>query len=173
MIISLEKIKASANCESMTDAQIIDKIESIEDIIRNYCNNNFQNRAIRFYTAIKSNYLLYCSPFVQDGDTLQISDSAVNDGVYSVTAESDGRIKLNKPVFDNDYQMLTKIEYPATVINTAAELFKWSVEKGDKVGIKSETLSRHSVTYEDSTAFIMGYPKAIISGLNAFKCARC
>lgn len=172
MIVSLEKIKASANCESMTDAQIIDKMGSIENLIRNYCNNTFQNRAIRFYTAIKSNYLLYCSPFLTDGDNIQISDSAVNDGVYSLTIE-DGNAKLNTNVFDNDFQMITKIEYPATVVNTALELFKWSVEKSDKVGIKSETLSRHAVTYEDSTGFIMGYPSAIISGLNAFKRARC
>jgi len=44
---------------------------------------------------------------------------------------------------------------------------------GDKVGIKSETISRHSVTYEDSATLYMGYPVGILNGLNLYKKARC
>jgi hypothetical protein len=44
---------------------------------------------------------------------------------------------------------------------------------GEKVGIKSETISRHSVTYEDSGNLFMGYPVGILNGLTLHKKARC
>ena len=59
----------------------------------------------------------------------------------------------------------------------AVSLFKWELEFGSKIGIKSEseTLSRHSetVTYEDSATLFMGYPIGILNGLSLYKKARC
>ena len=65
------------------------------------------------------------------------------------------------------------LEYPADVIKCAVDLFKWKQDMGENVGIKSETISRHSVTYEDSATLFMGYPVGILNGLNLYKKARC
>jgi len=69
--------------------------------------------------------------------------------------------------------LVTKIHYPADVIQCAVDLYKWKQDMGDKVGVKSETLSRHSVTYEDSATLFMGYPVGILNGLSLHNKARC
>jgi hypothetical protein len=46
---------------------------------------------------------------------------------------------------------------------------EWEVNFRGKVGVKSETLSRHSITYEDSSALFKGYPKGILSALSNYK----
>lgn len=53
-------------------------------------------------------------------------------------------------------------------------LLKWEVEHRDKVGVKSETLSRHSVTYYDQDAnnTVMGYPVSLLGFLAPYRKAR-
>jgi len=107
------------------------------------------------------------------GDTVQISASGVNDGLYVVMAVYADRIELDKPLLTVDHNLVTKVQYPADVVQCAVDLFKWKQNMGEKVGVKSETLSRHSVTYEDSATLFMGYPVGILNGLNLHKKARC
>ena len=117
---------------------------------------------------------MYGSPrFFSVGDTVQISGSVVNDGLYVVVSVSEDRLELDKPLFEVSYNLVTKIQYPADVIQCAIDLYKWKQTMGDKVGVKSETLSRHSVTYEDSATLFMGYPVGILKGLSLYRKARC
>ena len=53
-------------------------------------------------------------------------------------------------------------------------MMKWELENRDKVGVASETISRHSVTYFDMNGdnSIVGYPKAVIGFLKPFMKAR-
>ena len=50
----------------------------------------------------------------------------------------------------------------------------WEIENRSKVGIKSETLSRHSVTYFDldKTNQVMGYPVSLLGFLEKYKKVR-
>lgn len=68
------------------------------------------------------------------------------------------------------YQVEGVIRYPADVKMGVIELLKWKLEYGNKVGIASESLSRHSVTYANMTGddFIMGYPKAKMGFLKPY-----
>jgi hypothetical protein len=52
---------------------------------------------------------------------------------------------------------------------------EWEVNNRGKVGIKSETLSRHSVTYfdQDASNQMMGYPAALLGCLKPYRKARC
>lgn len=173
MICRIEDAKTIVDFGDMTDAQITDIMSAIEYAIRKYTNNNFQNRNVRFTCSSNTDSLNGVSPFLGIGDTIQISDSAVNDGLYVITFINDNSIGVDGHLYDIANNLVTKVEYPADVVDCALNMVKWKLTMSDKVGIKSETISRHSVTYEDSTSFVFGYPKALFSALDRYKKARC
>lgn len=173
MIISITDLKKQHDCGNATDDEITVRLEAIEAVIRKYTNNNFQQRGIRCVGS-SSGMKVNCVPQYFDiGDTVQISGSNVNDDLYQVVALGTDYIQVNKFLFTADYNMVTKIKYPADVVQCAVDLYKWKQNMGEKVGIKSETISRHSVTYEDSATLFMGYPVGILNGLSLYKKARC
>ena len=84
MIISVTDLKNQINCGNATDDQIIIRLEAIEAVIRKYTNNNFQQRGIRF-SGKSTDMRIYGEPqYFNIGDTVQISDSLVNDGLYVI-----------------------------------------------------------------------------------------
>lgn len=173
MIISVADLKKQIDCGNATDGQITAKLEAIEAVIRSYTNNNFQLRGIRFAGRSEGMNMYGHPQGFSVGDTVQISSSDVNDGLYQVVVVQDDFIQLDKDLITTDYNLVTKIKYPADVIQCAVDMYRWKQNMGDKVGIKSETISRHSVTYEDSATLFMGYPAGILNGLNLYKKARC
>lgn len=173
MIISIENLKKQVDCGNVPDDLIAAKLEAIEAVIRAYTNNNFQQRGIRF-TGRSEDMSVYGSPqFFSVDDTVQISGTGINDGLYQITVVDADRIELDKPLMPIDFNLVTKVKYPADVIQCAVDLYQWKQKMGEKVGIKSETISRHSVTYEDSATLFMGYPVGILNGLKLYKKARC
>lgn len=173
MITTVENLKKQVDCGTATDDLITARLEAIEAVIRAYTNNNFQMRSVRFAGRSEDADVYGVPRFFTVGDTVQISASGVNDGLYIVNAVYDDHIELDKDLFPVEYNLVTKIKYPADVIQCAVDLYKWKQTMGDKVGVKSETLSRHSVTYEDSATLYMGYPVGILNGLNLHRKARC
>ena len=173
MIISITDLKKQVNCGTDTDDMITTRLEAIESVIRTYTHNNFQVRAVRII-GNSSDMDVYGVPqFFTTGDTVEISQSGVNDGLYTVTQIATDHIRLNRYLNEVDFNVVTKVAYPADVIQCAVDLYRWKQNMGDKVGIKSETISRHSVTYEDSGTLFMGYPVGILKGLSIHKKARC
>ena len=176
MIISVDKIKEHIDCGELTDNIIQTRLKAIEQVIRAFTHNNFQNRNARFEAEASGGVLLGASPFIKVGDTVQISQSLVNDGLYTVIGVIDGQTTLDGELFSTEKNLITKIHYPDDVVQCAIDLFKWKLEFGDKIGIKSEseTLSKHSesVTYEDSASLFMGYPTGILKGLALHQKAR-
>lgn len=173
MIITVTDLRNQTDCGNATDEQITIKLEAIESVIRAYTNNNFQQRGIRFVGRSEGQTVYGYPQFFNVGDTVQISASHVNDGLYVVTAVDPSYIELDKPLATTEDNLVTKIQYPADVIQCAVDMYRWKRNMGEKVGIKSETISRHSVTYEDSATLYMGYPLGILNGLNLYKKARC
>ena len=173
MIITVADLKKQVNCGTDTDDLISTKLKAIEAVIRAYTNNNFQQRAIRF-AGRSAGMNIYGAPqYMNIGDTVQISQSGVNDGLYQVTEVGADYVQLDEFLLDAEFNLVTKIKYPADVIQCAVDLYKWKQNMGAKVGIKSETLSRHTVSYEDSGTLFMGYPTGILNGLALHKKARC
>ena len=173
MIISVEDLKNQINCGTTTDEQIAVKLNAIEAVIRAYTNNNFQQRGVRFVGRSDEMNLYGDTQFFAVGDTVQVSGSLVNDGLYQITSVQSDYIQVDKTLTPTDFNLVTKVKYPADVIQCAVDLYKWKQNMGEKVGIKSETISRHSVTYEDSATLFMGYPTGVLNGLNLYKKARC
>ena len=175
MILSVKEAKDFLpELSTVSDDLLKQKLDAMEVMVRKYTNNNFQNRNIRFLADSVGTILNGSSPFLKEGDTIQVSDSRVNDGLYVLTSVSDDSVVVDRPLFTVGHNLVTKVEYPADVKLGIINLLKWDVGNRDKVGIKSETISRHSVTYFDldSSNQVMGYPVSLLGFLESYKKAR-
>ncbi len=176
MIISVEKAKSLIGFDGWSDEKIEMKLKAVEQTIRAYTNNNFQDRGFRIRATISNGALLSDSliPFSVD-DTVQISDSRYNNGLFTVSGVSDASFDVSEETRDEENVLVTKVTYPADVIACCVNLLEWEKQNRAKVGIQSETLSRHSVTYfnQDASNQVMGYPVALLGCLKAYRKVRC
>ncbi len=177
MIISVEKAKELVRFpDGWGDEKIKMKLLAVEQTIRAYTNNNFQNRGFRVQADIAAGVFMSESliPF-SVGDTVQVSESRFNKGLYTVYTVDDLTFMVDEGTRDEDAVLVTKIEYPADVVACCVNLMEWEVNNRGKVGVQSETLSRHSVTYfnMDGANQVMGYPASLLGCLKAYRKARC
>lgn len=176
MIISVAEIKNLIDFKDWSDAKIERKLNAIEQTIRSYTNNNFQKRTHRKAADIVGGLLVFKqNDFFKIDDTVQISESIYSNGIYTVTEASDEFIRTDKDILDEKCVIVTKVEYPADVIECCINLLEWEINNRSKVGIQSETLSRHSVTYfnQDAGNQVMGYPASLLGCLKAYRKVRC
>lgn len=183
MIISVEKLKEYITTDK-TDAVLEDILQALELSIRKETNNNFQNRNIRFLCQAMATKLYLNTPYLAVGDTIQISESIYNDGIYTIKEIENDFVVLDGRLFDESVVLVTKVEYPKDVQMGVVDMIKWklkndSANDGDvsKKDIQSETLSRHSVTYatDSSEADLdeeFGVPKKHTAFLKRYKKAR-
>lgn len=173
MIITASEFKTYVET-SKQEPFIEAKLKGIEQLIRSYTNNNFQVRNIRTNCPILSQKVYTTYGYFKQGDTVQISDSIYNDGLYVVKEILNGFISLDQPLLDEPNVLITKVDYPMDVRMGVINLLQWDLENRDKVGIASESISRHSVTYfnMDGDNSNMGYPKSLIGFLKPYVKAR-
>ena len=170
MIITVEELKAVSELSNIPDEQLELMSEGIEDFIRQYTNNNFIVKNVTFNTPSMNGKLETVSPLFKVGDTVLISNSKYNNGVYVLTA-TDGT--LDKELFDDDNNKITLVKYPPSIKLGVVKLLQYNAKMDDKVGISSESLSRHSVSYAQPTSdSIGGYPASMMSFLKPFMKAR-
>lgn len=174
MIVSVDEVMKLPEFTGQSEKMIAEKLNAVELAIRSYTNNNFQNRYVRFCAASLGNRLLGTSDFLKNGDTIQVSQSQVNDGLYVIIEIGDDFIRVDGDLYKYPDNLVTKIEYPADIKAGVLDLLKWEVKNRQKVGIKSETLSRHSVSYydQDKNNQVMGYPVALLGFLKPYIKAR-
>lgn len=74
---------------------------------------------------------------------------------------------------NNDFarHLTTEGEYPMDIKMGVVNLMQWELNNRDKVGVASESISRHSVTYFDMSKdnSSMGYPAALLGFLKPYK----
>ena len=170
MIITVEELKNVSELSNIPDEQLTVMCEGIEDFIRQYTNNNFIVKNVTFNTPSLNGKLDTVSPLFKVGDTVLISNSKYNNGVYVLTA-TDGT--LDKELFDDDNNKITLVKYPPSIKLGVVKLLQYNAKMDDKVGISSESLSRHSVSYAQPTSdSICGYPSSLMSFLKPFMKAR-
>lgn len=147
---------------------------ALEHLIRKYTNNNFNNTNIRYVCNISNSELILESEYLKVGDTIQIALSKHNDGIYTITSINNGKITLNADIYDEEKILVTKVVYPLDVKMGVIKMLKWQLEKSDKVGIQSETISRHSVSYfnMDNGNSTLGFPTSLLGFLKPYKKAR-
>ena len=149
------------------------KISAIESLIRDETNNNFQERRMRFYAPSVPEGIIGSSPFLEIGDTVEINES-VNEGIYTVEEIEAEMIRLDRKLYAAADNMVTKVVYPEAVKEGVLNMLQWELNMRSKTGIKSETLSRHSVTYFDMDAAnsLDGYPVSLMGFLEPYYKAR-
>ena len=177
MIIKVETLTSMSEFRGVDSNTLERKLNSVEQLIRAYTNNNFQNRAVRFEARSEGSKLIAAEtvpPFLKEGDTVEISQSTVNNGLYTIKSIMGNSITVDRDLFSIDHNLVTKVEYPADVQEGVINLLQWEIENRQKVGIKQETLSRHSVTYfdQDANNQVMGYPVALLGFLAPYIKAR-
>lgn len=183
MILSVEELKTYITTAE-TDAVLEAKLQALELSIRGYTNNKFQQKSIRTVCPVVAQKLFTPYPHFKVGDTVQISQSIFNAGVYTIKSIEGDMIGLDKELLDENQVLVTKVEYPMDVKMGAVEIMKWKLKNdaassGDtsQRAIQSETISRHSVTYvtdktEEDIDERFGVPKKHLSFLKHYKKAR-
>lgn len=174
MILSVKEYLTLNPTDNVSSDLLEAKLRGIESAIRAYTNNNFQKRNIRFICPVVGSKLLLNTGLLKVGDTVQISVSKYNDGVYDIIGIESGSITLNEAPEDEDSVTVTKVVYPPDIKIGVVNLMKWDAESRDKVGIASETLSRHSVTYSDMSKdnSVLTFPASLTGFLEPYRKAR-
>ena len=76
-------------------------------------------------------------------------------------------------MFDDDNNKVTLVKYPHAIKLGVVKLLQYNAKMDGKVGISSESLSRHSVSYAQPTSdSIGGYPASMMSFLKPYMKAR-
>ena len=176
MIMTVAELKRFI--ETDEEDQVLEaKLQALELLIRAYTNNNFHVRAFRAVAVSTDGHELLCNgtvPF-RTGDTLQITESDfMPDCLVTVESVSGGTVTVKEYLYEESGVVITKVKYPQDVKMGVVNLLKWEMDNRDKVGVASESISRHSVTYYDQTGAntVMGYPVALVGFLKPYKKAR-
>lgn len=180
MIIStdeaIERLKIVPDALMTKEVEL--KLTSLEIMVRNLTNNKFLDKRIRvkdncFFEANKITGLNFLNYGFRKGNTIEIVDSMLNDGLFVVTEVDNNSITVDK-TFEKEagaQVLITKIVYPYDIVEGVLRLMQYDLKMGDKIGIKQESISRYSVTYYDvnSTESIEGYPATLMKFLNKYK----
>lgn len=170
MIISLEEArKIDSNIEQ-------DDLDAFETAIRTLTNNNFQMKQVRYLINWIGDQSIMVDEEVQGmkiGDTIELNYTQFNDGLFEVLSIDEGFITLKGELYRETPKraIMTLIRYPADIKRGIKKLIAYDSKMSDKIGIKSETISRMSTTYYDvnATENTDGYPKALLSFLDKYK----
>lgn len=168
---------------SLEDAQKIDKqatqeyCDGLETMVRTSTNNSFQNRNFRCAGLMLSGSEIRVSDGRLDifriGETIEINDSHFNDGLYVISKASEDVLQVDGEFIAEiaSGAILTKIDYPADIVAGIKKLIQYDEKMSKNVGVKSETIARHSVTYYDVTAAESkeGYPATLLGFLNKYR----
>lgn len=159
------QLKAMAEFSSVDDDVLERKIKAVEIAIRGYTNNSFHNRNIRLMCKSSNGILVGSSSYLKVGDSIEISQSKYNDGLYVISGITDTSITLDTELYDSETNLVTKISYPADILEGSLSMLKWGLDNADKVGVASESISRHDVTYfnmDNSGNTVCGYPISVM-----------
>lgn len=176
MIMTVDELRRYVQTDE-EDFLLEAQLSALELLIRAYTNNNFQVRAFRCVAVAQADHALLCSgaiPF-RVGDTLQITESELMPNqLVTVAGVNENALTVTESLFDESGVVLTKVNYPQDVKLGVARMLQWQLNNGDKVGVQSETISRHSVEYFDMTGdnSSAGFPKSLLGFLRPYKRAR-
>lgn len=176
MIMTVDELRQFVTTDE-ADQALEARLQALELLVRAYTNNNFQKRAFRAVADAVPGYNLVCddAPPFRAGDTLQITESDfMPDFLVTVESVEDSVVTVKEELYAESAIVITKVVYPADIKLGVANMLKWQLENGDKVGVASETISRHSVTYFDMSGdnSTMGFPKSVLGFLRPYKRAR-
>lgn len=174
MIMTVAEFKQHVETDAPDDV-LEARLQAVETFIRGYTNNNFQAKGTgRIADVVGGTFIMEALNPFEVGDTIHVSGSEKNDGLYTVKEAGEDTIRVNEKTRDEIDVYVTKVEYPADVKIGAIELMKHDLCRREKVGISSERISRHEVSYHavDATTTVKGYPHHLMGFLELYMKAR-
>ena len=172
MILSLNEARA------IDDSITQEDLDALETSVRELTNNKFQNVHIRFkgIEFVGNNLIAVNDPIVglKVGDTIEVNYSHYNDGLHVIESIDGKQITVQGTPFfvaNTGGSMLTLVQYPADIARGIKKLIAYDKKMASKIGIKSESISRMSITYYDVNASenIDGYPASLVSFLTKYE----
>lgn len=186
MLVEVSEVLALPEYTGANPETVARKILAVEAAIRAYTNNAFMVRGARMQVPSAGGLLQGTSPFIKAGDRVMVARSAVadsegrpvvldiNNGLYDVEAVTEYYTALGETLYNADLNDVFLVKYPEAIKAGAMEMLKWDAAGRTKLGVASETISRHSVSYYQYTdaEMVEGYPAAIMGFLKPYKKAR-
>lgn len=170
MIISVQKLKEFITTD-VSDMVLEARLSALETSIRNKTHNTFQDRRFRTTGNVYGNTIDgYFTGLFNIGDTVMVNSDLVI--IDNLTVDS---MTISKTLLPQDNALITKVVYPKDIVIGVVDVMSWILSNPSaKAGISSETLSRHSVTYQNNAEFDsdIGCPVRLLSFLNQYKKAR-
>ena len=157
------------------DNVIESRLKAIELFIRKHTHNNFQVKGTgRIADVVGGLFTVEALNPYKVGDTIHISGSDKNDGLYTIKEADDYSFKVNEPTRDEIDVFVTLVDYPEDIKVGVRELMKYDLETRKKAHVQSETISRHSVTYKvpEASDTVKGYPQHLMGFLELYMKAR-
>ena len=153
-----------------------DDILAYEQTVRELTNNKFHHEHIKnFNLALTGNQIAVADPLIgyRVGDRIEIVSTKYNDGLYTVK-EVQEQVLIIEDEFIEEYEpkaFVVKIVYPLDVLNGIKQIINYKHKMIDKVGIKSESIGRMSVSYHDinRTDNVEGIPSAYWSFIQKYR----
>ena len=173
MVMTVAELRQFIDTD-IEDQALEARLQALELLIRGYTNNNFQVKGTgRIVDVVGGTFTMEALNPYEVGDTVHVSGSEKNDGLYTVKEVNEFVFTVNEKTRD-EIDFVTKVDYPMDVKMGVVELLKYDLEKRKKAGIQSETISRHSVTYQvpDASNTENGYPQHLMGFLELHKKAR-
>ena len=172
MIIAVEEFKKLVETD-IPDDELRSRLSAIETAIRKYTNNHFIVRGTEREVEVRGGRIILPSSFYIIGDSVELQAEEYRDKVFNVTDMDGDVLTVDDSLrFDGAYRMAL-VQYPKDVVMGAVNLLKWDISNREKVGVKSETISRWSVTYYDmDTNALLGYPSSLLGFLKPYMKAR-
>lgn len=169
MILTLDELNKIEALRDYTASEKIQLAKAIEQRIRSYTHNNFMRYDMRSEGRSIGRRVFVKNKYFAAGDTVEITGSP-NAGLYVIDEILEDAIRLDGDLYPEESNRITKVVYPDDVKAGAISLIEYIAENKDKVGIKSETISRHSVTYfdNDKNNTAGGFPFALMAFLEPY-----
>lgn len=174
MIITVEELRQYITTD-LEDQALEARLQALELLIRGYTNNNFQVRQVRGYGKVEDGLFIMNAPLkIKEGNTVQKADPDGLQQLLTVNTVDGNTFTVNEDTWDEDGVMVTLVHYPMDVKMGAVNLMRWELDMREKAGIQSESISRHSVTYQnmDTGNAPMGYPASMMGFLKPYMRAR-
>ena len=162
MLLSLEEALTVDN--TLT----VDDLKALEMAIISYSNNHFHRPNYSPGVVVIDGKRLFFEGLnlFQPGDTVELVGVKYLDGFYNVEAVGDGFIEIDTTtIIPLEYSepggRMYQVIYPPDVKAGAKHILDYKHTTAKKKGIRSESISRWSVTYADTaTGSVMGLPVA-------------
>lgn len=171
MITTRTNVKTLLKIDSTTYDDLIDSLlPMIQDDILSFLKNKFILKDVEIWTntiSFTGNTILdSASGFVTAGfvaGNIVVQDSKKNDGFYTLTTVAAGILTISETLLtetaDNNIK-INQVKYPKGLELIFANMIGFALN--NKHGVKSESISRYSVTYaNDTQSLINGYPDTI------------